>query len=365
MARIQTLPEIRQIFKNVIIAQFLDDAYHLSGSERTRETYRQVLYSFNRFCNISYDKNLLEVIDSIKSKSLEEVLDLFLNYKRYLDNHITRTSLPVANGSKRIHLSTLKNFCRAQGIRIHHEDVRDHVKIGRRMRVQKFPLDVQTIARIIENLEQFHYKALTILLASTGMRVMEALTLQPSDFDFESNPVSIKIRAGETKTNEGRSVYLTKECTTMIEQLLVNKPPSQISLFGKPTDPIKIYHNYSSTLRNVFLKIGLSKRLDNGINQVTIHSFRSFFRTCAGHLISRDFAESFIGHRFYLSEYQNMPEEEKKKLFLKLEPHITFRQTKIRKISNPEIFALQEQVADLQNKIMMLGQKFLVVENFT
>jgi integrase len=145
--------------------------------------------------------NLLEVIGTFKSETIEEVLDLFLNYKRFLDIRITRNGLAMANGSKRIHLSVLKKFFRAQGIRIHHEYVSDHVKIGRRMRVQKFPLDLETVEKIVENIEQFQFKTLTAFLASTGMRVTEAITLQPTDFAFNSDPVSVKISARQTKTS--------------------------------------------------------------------------------------------------------------------------------------------------------------------
>jgi len=106
--------------------------------------------------------------------------------------------------------------------------------------------------------------------------------------------------------------------------------------------------------------LGLYKILDNGINQITIHSFRQFFRTYAGHHINRDYADSFIGHRFYLSEYENMPEEERKKIFLQLEPHMTLTGSKVQKHpKDPEVLMLQDQLAQLQEKIRILGIKYL------
>jgi integrase len=363
MEKISTLSEIRKIFQNKKIVQFLDDAYNLSKSKKTKDVYRHVLYSFNKFCYASYGKDLLNTMDELYDKPLENTLDMFLEYKRYLDSYTTQRHLPVSNGTKRVHMSVLKNFFRSCGIKVHHEDIQDHVKIGRKTRVRKFALDVETVTRIIETLDQFSFKTLTVLLASTGMRVMEAITLQLSDFDFKSYPVSVNIRAGETKTNEGRSVYLTKECASMMEQLIRSKPVSQPYLFGKSSEPINTYRKYSHAIRQSLHKIGLYKVLENGVNQITVHSFRSFFRTYAGHLVDRDFAESFIGHRFYLSEYQNMPEKEKKNQFLKLEPHLTFSHVELKTHAlNPEIIELQEQVSDLQNKIRMLGNKFLVAK---
>ncbi len=364
MAQIPSKLQMEDTFKNQTIVQFLDDAYNLSKSKRTSDSYSYILRSFNKFCYTRYDKDLSSIIDELKAKPLDSTLDVLLDYKRYLDKCTTQRRLPVANSTKVVHMSVLKKFFRSCEIKVHHEDIHDYVKIGRKMRVRKLALDVGMVIKIIENVDDFPFKALTVLLASTGMRVMEAITLQPSDIDFESYPVSVNIRAKETKTNEGRSVYMTKECTSMLEQLIKNKPMSQSYLFGTSAKPIDTYRKYAYALRILFRKIGLRKILDNGVNQVTIHSFRSFFRTIAGHQISRDFAESFIGHRFYLSEYQNMPEEEKKKLFLKLEPHLTFSRVQIKTIvSKPEIVELQEQITDLQNKIRMIGLKFLVSEN--
>ena len=358
MLELESLRQVREIFKDKSITDFLDDAYSYSQSRGTREQYKQVLYFFNRFCVSKYNKNLLEVVGSLRQKPLAEILDLFLQYKRYMDAHINYRGNHMSNSTKRVYLSILKNFFRSYGIKIHHEDIRDHVKIGRRMRVQKYALDPQTVSKIISKMPSFHFKALTVMLASTGMRVMEAITLRRSDFEFNSYPVKVELRPKETKTNEGRTVFLTKECADMVEQLIKTSSESQKSLFGKAS-PRQIYQTYSKAVRKILRDLGLYKILDNGLSQITIHSFRSFFRTYAGHVIDRDFAESFIGHRFYLSEYQNTPEEERKNLFLKLEPHITFTHVQVRKVTNPEIISLQKQMGDLQNKILLLGQKFL------
>jgi len=352
---------VNQVFEDKHVVTFLNDSYNLSSSHKTRDLYKQILHSFDDFCKIQYDKNMLVLIHSLEGKPISEALEVFLEYKRYLDNHLNRYGNPTTNSTKRVRLSVLKGFFRSCGIKIHHEDIREYVKIGRKMRVQKFALDQEIISKIIEKIDKFEFKTLTVLLASTGMRVMEAITLQPSDFDFGSNPVAITISAKQTKTNESRTVYLTSECNAMIEQLIRTKPQNQRFLFGKPSNPASIYVLYGYSMRKALRKLNLHKILDNGFNQITIHSFRSFFRTYAGHLISRDFAESFIGHRFYLSEYENMPVEEKKKLFLKLEPDITFSNIQVRPTqTNQDIVLLQKQVEGLEAKIRILGQKFLL-----
>ena len=95
MTQIPSKSQIKIIFNDKNILQFLDDSYNLSKSKKTREVYGHVLRSFNKFCYVKYDKDLTSVIDELKVKPLEDTLDVFLNFKRYLDNFTTRRHLPV------------------------------------------------------------------------------------------------------------------------------------------------------------------------------------------------------------------------------------------------------------------------------
>jgi len=355
------IKDMKKTFEDKSIVSFLDDAYAISYSNKTREQYKYTLYSFNRFCIKKYGTDMLEVVSNQKGKPLEEILEVFKEYKRYLDTKINRSGIPTFNGSKRIHISLIKKYFRSCGIKIHQEDLDDCITIGRKMKVKKYPLSHEIVSKIIEEMSRFEFKALTILLASTGMRKGEAVALESSDFDFTSYPVFIHVRAPDTKTKEDRIVYLTKECAEMMEQLINKKPEKQPYLFGKSPRTEQILETYGKTLRRVLKRFDLYKILSNGQGQITVHSFRQFFRTYAGHLISRDFADTFVGHSFYLSEYENMPEEERKKIFLKLEPHMTFLLPKIQKSSkNPEVMELERQLTEIQNKVRILGDRLLV-----
>ena len=360
MQEIPTLKHMRDAFEQKCVVDFLEDAYGIGNSKGTKEAYRYALYAFNRFCIKIYEKNLVELISDLKNKPMDSSIQVFVEFKRYLDKKITKFDNPLSNHTKRVYFTILKKFFRTNGIKISQEDISDNIRIGRRMRVQKYALDHATVAKIIGAMNSFEFKTLSTLLASTGMRVMEAIKLQPSDFDFNSFPVPVYIKASHTKTNEARTVYLTTECVGMIEQLINNKQSEQPYLFGKSTSADQVYETYQKAFRRVMHKLGLYKILDNGINQITIHSFRQFFRTYAGHHINRDYADSFIGHRFYLSEYENMPEEERKKIFLQLEPHMTLTGSKVQKHpKDPEVSVLQDQLAQLQEKIRILGIKYL------
>src|SRR5690348_9400158 len=99
MKKITSNFEIKKMFQNKKITQFLDDSYNLSKSKKTRDVYKHILYSFNKFCNSFHGKNILETMEELKEKSLENALDVFLEYKRYLDNYTTQRRLPVSNGT--------------------------------------------------------------------------------------------------------------------------------------------------------------------------------------------------------------------------------------------------------------------------
>ena len=358
------LKSMKETFEDKSVVSFLDDAYGISNSVGTKQQYRHTLIAFNRFCLTKYGKDFVTLVSGLKGRPMEEVLEVFKDFKRHMDVKINQFGNPVSNGTKRLQIGIIKKYFRSCGIKIHQDDITDCITIGRKMKVKKYPLTPEIISKIIDEIPRFDHKALTILLASTGMRKGEAVALQPSDFDFTSHPVSIHISAPSTKIRQDRFVYLTKECSEMIEQLINKKSDKQRYLFGRSANPLQIYETYSNAVRSALKNLNLYKILSNGFGQVTVHSFRQFFRTYAGHLIGRDFAESFIGHSFYLSEYENMPEEERKRIFLKLEPHMTFLEPKIQKPQkNPEVLSLQRQLNDIQGKVKILATKFLAEPN--
>jgi len=52
-------------------------------------------------------------------------------------------------------------------------------------------------------------------------------------------------------------------------------------------------------------------------------AFRKFFRTTVGNVCGRDFAETLIGHSFYLDTYYQLPDSKKRELYLLAEPYLT------------------------------------------
>lgn len=63
-------------------------------------------------------------------------------------------------------------------------------------------------------------KALFLLLASSGMRIGEALKLQLGDIEIDRNPAKINIRGEYTKTGNSRVAFASKETVLTIQEWL-------------------------------------------------------------------------------------------------------------------------------------------------
>src|SRR5919198_479280 len=152
-----------------------------------------------------------------------------------------------------------------------------------------------------------------MLLAATGMRATEALSIRIKDLNLESKPAKLFVRSGNTKTPIPFNLYIH----------LSNS-------FGKTLDR---------------MNKGDREEGSNGRRrQITLHSFRRFVKTTISDLGYSDFSEYFIGHSG--STYYRKKESEKAELFRKIEPYLIFL----------NIHQLERQGADIQTKVEELEE---------
>jgi integrase len=224
-----------------------------------------------------------------------------------------------------------------------------------------------------------------MLLASTGLRATEALSIRLKDLDFESyQQAKVTIRGEYTKTKVDRYVFLTKEVQNQIKNWLEYKYRKRRVCgrdknTGKLTDEYRIpeknfddlifsvYTNNNSAVRNknknknrlprsrphnnyyymvdLFAKtldrIGMGSREESNERRrkITLHSMRRFVKTTISDLGYSDYSEWFIGHSG--STYWRKKDNEKAEIFKKIEPYLTF-------LNVPQ---LERQGADFQTKI--------------
>jgi len=201
-------------------------------------------------------------------------------------------------------------------------------------------LEKGDVRKIIQACQSPRLQAYVLLLAGSGMRASEALSIRLKDIDFEKRRVDL--RAEYTKTKTARTVFLTEECVRQLklwkeyrerERQVNNKklvrPFKADDLFfssGKFNDvEIEyVYHFISRDFSASLDRAGYGQRDEKKgrHHKITFHSFRRFVKTTISDLGYQDYSEWFIGHSG--STYWRKSEREKLEIFHKIEPYLTF-----------------------------------------
>ncbi|MFL6511039.1 MAG: tyrosine-type recombinase/integrase, partial [Nitrososphaera sp.] len=269
---------------------------------------------------------------------------------------------------------TVKNFFEYFDIEISPRKFKLKVKLPRLVRRSKGALskeDIIDILNILNTCSDIKLKTYVMLLAATGMRATEALSIRIKDLDLKSSPAKLFVRGEYTKTRTDRIVYLTQEIVQQITSWLnykyrtrriCHKDEQTKKAITEHRTPSKrqtdlvfaVYQsNGAPNPQNLYFEIvrHFGKTLDSmgkgsredGSNErrreITLHSFRRFVKTTISDLGYSDYSEWFIGHSG--STYWRKKESEKAELFKKIEPYLTFL----------NIHQLERQGADIQGKV--------------
>jgi integrase len=112
---------------------------------------------------------------------------------------------------------TVKNFLEYHDVDISPRKFKLKIKLPKSIRKNKEALSKEDISDILNACSDIRLKTYVMLLASTGMRAEEALSLRIKDFDLEkSKPAKFSVRGEYTKTKTDRTAFLTNE---MAQQL--------------------------------------------------------------------------------------------------------------------------------------------------
>ncbi|MGB7664297.1 MAG: tyrosine-type recombinase/integrase [Nitrososphaeraceae archaeon] len=232
----------------------------------------------------------------------------------------------------------------------------------------------EDIVDILNTCSDIRLKTYDMLLAATGMRAVEALSIRIKDLDPQSHPPRLFVREEFTKTRSDRTIFLTKEVSLQLSSWLDYKYRSRrvcyVSNNGKtvteyrtPTknetdlvfsvyqsvenpNPNNLYTELSHFFGKTLDRMGKGDREEGNKSRrrITLHSFRRFVKTTISDLGYQDFSEYFIGHSG--STYWTKKESEKAEIFRKIEPYLTFL----------NVHELERQGADIQSKIEELEE---------
>ena len=116
---------------------------------------------------------------------------------------------------------TLKNFLEFYDVDISPRKFKLKVKLPKVVRKTKEALSKEDVIDIMNACSDIRLKTYLMLLASTGMRPVEALSIRVKDLVLKSNPSRLFVRGEYTKTKSDRTIFLTQELDNQLSSWLV------------------------------------------------------------------------------------------------------------------------------------------------
>lgn len=268
----------------------------------------------SRSTQLSYKSALRKFLQCTDVDSFETYFNDGRDYEEDIEGFLS-----MLNGNPpktiRLYLTAVKSYFKRNKIKLEDdfwEDLNRRVKGSRPRTMDRIPT-TEELRQILTHTDA-KGKALFLMLASSGMRIGEALSIKLSDINLEEDLTEIKIRGEFTKTGDPRTTFISKEANQVLEEWLkirkqylvtacgrsrrYEKNPNDDRLF--PFDTSTAWRVWSKALR----RAGLEK-LDasTGRRTLHIHVLRKFFRTRASLTMPKDMVEALIGHSEGLDEF--------------------------------------------------------------
>ena len=332
----------------------------------TAYQYLSRLKDFDNFIAKNYHLDADSLLSKIKQGN-QDPFDLLSGYAVYLKN---RSVSPLTINQR---IVTVKNFFEYCDIEISPRRFKLKVKLPKIVRKKKEAISKEDIIEILNVCDNIRLRTYVLLLAATGMRAGEALSIRIKDINFDSNPATLFVRGEFTKTKTDRTIFLTKEVTQQLKSWLDYKYRSRrvchkdkqngklrteyrtpnmmhtdlvFAVYQDSNRPDFLYDDFSNSFCRTLDRSGRGDKEDGNQRRrkITLHSFRRFVRTTISDLGYADFSEWFIGHSG--STYWTKRDSEKAEIFRKIEPYLTF-------LNIPQ---LERQGADMQSKVEELEQ---------
>ena len=164
-------------------------------SKSTAREYFARLNNFSHFIANEYHNQLSidDLLVKVK-KGNQDPYDVLNGYAAYLRN----CSVSALTLKQRI--VTVKNFFEYSDIDISPRRFKFKVKLPKVVRKKKEALSKEDIVEILNVCDNIRLRTYVSLLAATGMRAVEALSIPIKDINFDSNPAKLFVRGEYTKT---------------------------------------------------------------------------------------------------------------------------------------------------------------------
>ncbi len=244
---------------------------------------------------------------------------------------------------------------------IHHDldlSARDRRRIRQKMPrggavSKRGDLNHEEIRQILKHCDE-HGRALFLLLASSGMRIGEALVLRFRDVDLEAVPATIEIRAGTTKARQTRTAFMSSEAVDEMRSWLKVRDKylaetverSGHGCVGKKEATSDRLFPFSDKTAESHWRTALGQagllEIDERTGRATRtpHGLRAFFKSNLMLSCPEPVVDEIIGHEGYLSSsYRRYSPQQLAECYAAAEHHVIIQIPK-------EYTELKSKVAD-------------------
>jgi integrase len=288
-------------------------ATYKNRSEATRRTYT---YAIRKYFAFIYGDTFLAkrriVFDQLEARAeqyFEEQRDYGKDFLRYVDSILAQPPKTVST-----YLAALRKFFAKSKHPLTEsiwEQVKDRRPKGRRARTRdRVPTNKEF--RLMLDHMPLQGKALYLLMASSGIRLGEALSLEFHDIEFDDmNYLDIR----NTKSGERRDAFCSDEAKEYLQKWIeyrynwLSKAIARSTNVNKPrkVEDQRVFPFTPNTARTIWNnaceKVGNGKKdRETGRRMMHPHVLRKFCRTRLGAVISRDIVEAILGHEGYLDQ---------------------------------------------------------------
>lgn len=299
-------------------------------------------------------------------QTLETILDQLnkgkMDLYKLLDSFTSDQRKKASIRTTRLNLAVLRSYLNYHDIDIIQQKFEKRVKVPKLLRGKEAPVDAADIRKILLACNNRRLKTYSIVLASGGMRAVEALAIRIKDIDFHASPTKIHIREQYAKNREARDIYISNEATEYLNKWIYwkyrndrpKKPDDLVFGVGYSDNPRSLYVDMSHEFGSLLDLSGFAERKDNSPRRkITLHSLRRFVDSTITTQAGQDYAEWFLGHSD--NSYYTKKESELREIYAtKCMKYLTFLDYTTFAATGKNIEAkLQEK----ENEIELLKQR--------
>ncbi|MDD4484782.1 MAG: site-specific integrase [Methanoregula sp.] len=333
----------------------------MADKEESSQGKLEVFLGFyqNNSTRIGYSVAVRSFIDSVYGRQrkgyrvskrekaeYERLVDRYLNETRDYREDLMRYAVYLQGRpplSARKTFSYVKEFLAAHDIELKSMDlkrIRSKLPKGGPRTIER-DMDGKTIQSIIHHMD-IKGRALVLVLASSGMRIAEALSVTLDDINLDEKPAPVQIHGDTTKTGENRLTFISTEAVQEVKEWLKvrdryiktarhrNKGFVRRGM-ANPRQPddrrlFPFSHQTASQMWDTALKKSgfFSRDATTGRKQLHYHMLRKFFISQMSLAVSKEIPEVLAGHAGYLTDaYRRYTRSQLREYYLKAEQMVT------------------------------------------